>query len=253
MSKEKEIQLLMEALENTEALSEVKAINEKGQLIHPLMEELESIQELRDDLQELDLVTPHEDMEYNFQRFIQTEKAKLKSLPDPSPNRTIAIKPIWIWQAAAAVVLIVAGIFIGQGIERNQLQQAKLAAMAEELEQTKLTMTQLMQQNSTNTRLKAINLTFELDQVDNDIIKNLETLLNNDESTNVRLAAIEALQQLQPQPEAKEVLVRSLERQDKPIVQIALINALVEMEAKEALPVLDDLIEDGDILDKGQG
>ena len=131
-----------------------------------------------------------------------------------------------------------------------QTQKAQLAAIQEELFQTKNTMQQLMQQTSTSRRIKAVNITYDLEEADQEIIENLEYLLNRDESVNVRLTALDALSQFaQTSPAAKKVLITSIRHQDKPIVQTALIHTLVELEAKSALPFLDQLIEDKKTID----
>lgn len=156
----------------------------------------------------------------------------------------------WIGRVAAAAIILTFGIFIGQKWSLYQLQQDRVAMLEHELYRTKLDMENLMQQSSTSRRIKAVNLAYDVPEVDSEIVDNLEYLLNRDESVNVRLTALEALSKFAASSnKAKQVLIGAMRYQNKPIVQIGLIQALIELQDEEVLPVLEDLIEDQEVLE----
>lgn len=212
-----------------------------------LREELAGLKELFLEVKELPDLSPSPKLRQNFDQMLAAEVKKT----DGHPKVIKLTPPNWLWQSIAAAIILAIGVFAGQKINQFQMQNEEMAAIREELNQTKLAMQQLMQQTSTSRRIKAVNLTYDLPKADKEIIENLEYLLNRDESANVRLAALDALSQFAIQtPEARQILINALRHQDKPVVQIALIQVLVKLEANGAVPLLDELIENGQITDK---
>jgi len=66
--------------------------------------------------------------------------------------------------------------------------------------------------------------------------------LDNDPNVNVRLAAADALYLFASNPEVKEGLLKSLARQESPLVQSALIDLLVVSREQRAVQALKTLI-----------
>ena len=62
----------------------------------------------------------------------------------------------------------------------------------------------------------------------------LETV-NYDDTVDVRLAAVDALRRLSTEAEVRARLASALDRQDSPLVQIALIDALSDSRSPQAL------------------
>jgi HEAT repeat protein len=72
--------------------------------------------------------------------------------------------------------------------------------------------------------------------------------LNFDPNPNVRLAACEALFRLRTDPRVGEAFVQSLPIQTDPNVQITLIEMLVELHERRAVPQLERLAKQRDAL-----
>ena len=70
----------------------------------------------------------------------------------------------------------------------------------------------------------------------------LETL-NNDENVNVRLAAIEALKPYSKNGTVREQLIRSIANQDSPLVQVALAEAMAQLQVKSSVKELRKILE----------
>ncbi len=174
---------------------------------------------------------------------IDEEKQTLK----PKQGRQVAF---FSWQnlsrVAAGVVLVLAGYWLGS---RNQpaapAASGEVAEMKQELGEIKemLLMANLKAQYPSE-RIQAVSQVEAYQQVDARLIEALVTTLNTDESPNVRLAAANALQKFAGEnTTVRAELVRSLEYQTEPIVQIALINMMVELEEKSAINKLRSLIK----------
>ncbi|WP_316830493.1 HEAT repeat domain-containing protein [Pedobacter aquatilis] len=87
----------------------------------------------------------------------------------------------------------------------------------------------LSDSSSSSTRLAAI---LELDksgQVSNDVMNRLASTLNHDENSNVRLAALSVLEKYSYDAHVSALLVRSLNTQSDPMVQLGLVNLLGKM------------------------
>jgi len=77
-----------------------------------------------------------------------------------------------------------------------------------------------------------------------------ETLLHlveADPNVNVRLAAVEALFAFRAEPEVRAGMVRALADQEDPLIQLALIDALVVMDERDVEARLRDLLSQRDV------
>ncbi|MBK8054641.1 MAG: hypothetical protein IPK35_15590 [Saprospiraceae bacterium] len=80
--------------------------------------------------------------------------------------------------------------------------------------------------NSSANRYSAMKLPENVHKIDREILNVLIHTLNNDPSDNVKLAALESLENFVSEPYVKKSLIASLKTQTDPIIQIKLINIL---------------------------
>lgn len=104
-------------------------------------------------------------------------------------------------------------------------------------------------QSSASERIQAINRSYQLGQVDQDITQLLINTLNFDANVNVRLAACQALQRFENEPGVREALIQSLQIQTDPNIQITLIDALVAIKEKRAVSQMQRLAQNQQVLD----
>jgi HEAT repeat protein len=62
--------------------------------------------------------------------------------------------------------------------------------------------------------------------------------VNHDSNVNVRLSAVDALQKFAADPEVARSMVNSIPGQESPLVQIALVDMLVQWNARASAPGL---------------
>ncbi len=157
-----------------------------------------------------------------------------------------ATKPIL--QLAYSALLV----FLGVGLAswwlsepgKHQDQVAALSHQVQEIQQMQeQIMLELIDKESTTERLKAVNLTEEMDHVSEKVAKALLHTLNFDHNGNVRLAALRVLRNYADNPEVRKGLVNSILHQDDPFVQMALGEVMEAWKEKSSLEYLEVIIK----------
>jgi HEAT repeat protein len=79
--------------------------------------------------------------------------------------------------------------------------------------------------------------------VNDKVLEALFTTLNTDDNENVRLVTLDALVELAANPTVREGLVASLLKQESPLMQVALADALVQLQEKKSVKSFKKLLE----------
>jgi HEAT repeat protein len=176
-------------------------------------------------------------------------KAKfLKALEEETKNSTegkqIFFRPA-VLRIAAAVALVLSGVVIGYWVNKNQQQENEMALLRREMMATKQMMLAMMDnQQSASKRIQGVNVALTITRADDEVVTALVKTMNEDGNTNVRMAALDALSRFQHEPAVRSALIRSLDTQEDPVVQIALIQLLVKMKEKGVVNELERIIND---------
>ena len=166
------------------------------------------------------------------------------------------IRQVWTpersLRLAYGLVLLSIGIGIGYWLsERRSPEMAyqqridTLSAQMQDMRQ--MMMLSLLENPSATERLRAVSYTDDIHEVDEKVVTALLTTLNNDANVNVRLVTLEALIKLANDPNVREGLVQSIARQDSPLVQSALADAMVKLQEKRSIKPLRQLLNDTDL------
>lgn len=149
------------------------------------------------------------------------------------------------YQLAAAVAILIIGFTLGRlGQSEGPDNTSELLALKNEISSLKeATLTSSLKQYSASDRIFAVNQIERSQEINAELLETLVTTLNSDESPNVRYAALQALTNFINQEQVRYALVKSLEGQTDPLIQIALITILVEAEEKSARVPMKKLIE----------
>ncbi len=153
--------------------------------------------------------------------------------------------PAWA-RVAWGVGLLAVGLWVGAQWRPGQSQaEAQIAQLTTEVQQMReVVMLTLLEKSSATERLRAVSLASEMPGANEKVVDALLETLNNDSNLNVRIAAVEALLQFADRPTAREGLIRALGQQESPLVQVALIDAIVSLRAAQAVPQLQKLLKD---------
>ncbi|HEX8658030.1 MAG TPA: zf-HC2 domain-containing protein [Hymenobacter sp.] len=215
---------------------------------------------LTDDLDAALPEVPRTTLRANFMAMLGQQKAQLPPaapVAAPAPAQPAA-KVVSMWptvvannwlRIAASLVLIAAGVLLGRqlpwgnrsndGLSTTQPAPATLADA-------------LVGDNgrpvSASDRIRLVANSSKETEPGDATVQVLLNTLNFDANPNVRLAACEALYRLRDDPRVREGLVHSLAIQTDPNVQITLIDMVVSLRVRRAVPQLERLARRPDAL-----
>jgi anti-sigma factor RsiW len=151
------------------------------------------------------------------------------------------------WQMAVGFAMLVVGVGVGYQIRpaKQEVQQpagSELAQLRGEVSNMRqMVALSLMQQQSAGERLRGVSWAYRVESSDTEVLSALLSTVNNDQSVNVRMAAVEALHAFGASPVTRTAIVQSIPKQTSPLVQIALIDLLVDLKVTDATPALKQL------------
>ncbi|WP_343487125.1 hypothetical protein [Allomuricauda sp. d1] len=187
---------------------------------------------------------PSKNLEAGFLAMLEEEKnnqAKMVSIAPEQKNWMFALMKI-----AAGIAILIAIFYLGRYSKQQESQERIQMAQKESLEAKQMTVLAMMENQSANKRIQGVQFIEEIDEPDQDIVAALAERLRNDENTNVRMAALDALARFSSSELVKTVFLETLEVEKNPSVQIALIQNLVKMGEKKAVAPMKKLLEQED-------
>lgn len=221
---------------------EVRELLSTDESVRVLYEQLKQVTTAMDRSAE---INPSTRLNRAFQQMLMEEEVQQKA----PKQKQVFFNPSML-RAAAAVLLVMAGVGVGYYVNEHHQQQLALEKIKKENEELRENMLAMMgNQNSASQRMRGINVALnDFDRADDEVVNVLVKTLNDDKNTNVRLAALEALSKFHQEPKVRKALIASLSKQDDPIVQIALIKLMVEMKEKGVIKDLNKIIEDNEAI-----
>ena len=157
------------------------------------------------------------------------------------------------WQMAISFSLLVMGVGVGYGLrtEKKEVQPvagAEVAQLRGEVSNMRqMVALSLMQQQSAGERLRGVSWAYRVESSDSEVLSALLSTVNNDQSVNVRLAAVDALHAFGASPVTRTAVVQAIPKQNSPLVQIALIDLLVDLKVTDSASELKRLASDNTI------
>jgi anti-sigma factor RsiW len=138
-------------------------------------------------------------------------------------------------QFALVLAVLLVGGFIGYGLRENGAKVDEMAQLREEVRSvSRLLIVSLLQQQTATERLQGVSWTYKVQDNDPEITVALLQTLNQDPNVNVRLAALDALSRNLDDPGVRGGLVKSLEKQSSPLIQLAIVDVVVKSDIRES-------------------
>jgi hypothetical protein len=136
---------------------------------------------------------------------------------------------------AVSLAVFCLGVFLGRVSIENRLSNNQAAQLQTQIQSLRQTVAlSLLDRQSAASRLEGVSWGSQVEHPDRDLLSALITTLEQDPNVNVRLAALAALEQFSAEAPVRQAMVNALSNQDSPLVQIALIDALVHVHEKTA-------------------
>lgn len=215
--------------------------------------ECKAASELWSKLGTLPEVDPGPEMTTRFRTMLAAYRHGLEQAEQPNARRRFSFSR-WLYgwwptkleqQVAIAAACLAVGVAIGFGASSKGASAQEIARLHDELRGTReMVAVSLMRQQSASDRLRGVSWSTRLNQPDEEVLGALLTAVDQDPSVDVRLAAADALRRYANVPEVGQGMVTALNRSDSPLVQIALIDALVEMKDRRLVATLQKLSTD---------
>ena len=186
-----------------------------------------------------------------FQEMLAAYQAGMAAAPPAVPPVVNMPRAAWfpaqpVWQFAMAVGLLLGGILFGRYLPQSGAganpEMAQLRAQVENLHQ--LVALSMLQQQSPSARMRGVTYSEKIAQPDPQVLYALLQAVNHDSNVNVRLSAVDALQKFAAGPEVARAMVESIPGQESPLVQIALVDMLVQLNARGVAPDLARISKD---------
>jgi hypothetical protein len=170
---------------------------------------------------------------------------KTVNLHSERSNRSGFIQIRWAYGLAAGLSMLIAGLAIGLFLGRQQMATTgDIVALQSDIREMKqLVALSKLQNESPSERILAAYEVKNFDQADPDLINALISILQNDPNVNVRIAAAEALYKFGSTDKVRTAMIQSLNEQQEPLLQIKLIDMLVRMNEKRAIPQLQKVMD----------
>ncbi|HLF14882.1 MAG TPA: HEAT repeat domain-containing protein [Bacteroidota bacterium] len=147
-------------------------------------------------------------------------------------------------QFALVLTVLMVGGFIGYGLRSNGARNEEMVQLREEVRSvSRLLIVSLLQQQTATGRLQGVSWSYRVDNSDPEITGALLQTLSQDPNVNVRLAALDALSRNLGQPAVRGGLIKALEKQSSPLIQLAIVDMVVQSDMKESGDVLRQILQ----------
>ncbi|HEY0742983.1 MAG TPA: HEAT repeat domain-containing protein, partial [Chryseosolibacter sp.] len=210
-------------------IQEIEKLLEAGQIE---LEDLHAVKKLESAVANIGSPEPTADLDHRFYQMLALEKRSKSSFS----WREFFSWPQLAPKLALASVMLVIGVSVGYLMKPQASSNDQMAELSQQVVDLKeMMMLSLLEKESATERLKAVSLTSEMNSASQKVTDALLETLNNDENLNVRLAALEALKPYGRNSEVREALIKSIAHQDSPLVQVALAEAMAQLQVKSSV------------------
>lgn len=228
---------LINYIEGNLSEEEFSAINSHLKTCKECSFELEKTKQFLDTLSKTNLEKPSPKLKENFESFLfdEIQKEENKIVP-------IAHKTDWnlYLRVAASILLLISAFLLGKYQSNTS---SKTENSFSDISTNKKEVFALLENPSASKRILAVTKTEMYSVKDTRIIDALISKLFLDKNVNVRLAATEALAKFTSLEKVRNALIKALDTEKEPSIQIELIQILATIQEKRALNSMKQLLE----------
>lgn len=219
-----------------------------------LSQEVTELQQMMSKLaqyQNCDIPEPSEAMDADFYHMLNNEVKKANT-PEVSLMQKLSQ---WfslprLRKVGFAFSMMAFGVFVGhywQLLDQQASVQAQQVTIKDQQIQA-LTVLSLLDMPSANKRMLAVSLASMSEQPDAMVVNALLHTLKQDKNINVRLEALEVLAKHSNSDEVRNGLVQAINYQQSPMLQIALVNLMLNLNEKQAIEPIKEMLKQPDLM-----
>jgi hypothetical protein len=208
--------------------------------------ELREMAVLYMDMDDIDIPAPSERLDEKFYAMLDAEKKciDVEEKRRPFLERITGVSfPRVISRMAYAAVFIAIGWMVAGMFQPEDKYEIKLQYMASEVnEMKKMMMFSMLNRKSASERLMAVQYLRDLVPDDEQVLTAMLDVFERDPNVNVRLATLDVLSTVEWDDRIREGLISNIEKQDSPLVQLALVDVMVSSGEDRAVEPLRQLL-----------
>ncbi|WP_431163069.1 HEAT repeat domain-containing protein [Flagellimonas beolgyonensis] len=208
--------------------------------------ELEEMKQLFNAFGDDQIEVPSERLKAQFEKVLETEKSNRGQVVQLQAQRKENNWSNTFLKVAASIALLVASFQMGSVFQQRKADKDIALLQEETLQMKQTAMLSLMENQSASKRIQGVSYIEEFESPDEAIIKALGNRLLYDENDNVRMSAFEALAKFTSSESVKNILIEALEKEKNPSIQVAIIQALVQIQEKKAVKPMQKLLDQED-------
>jgi len=191
------------------------------------------MQEMDGLLNSMDDFKTNPKMQVKFDNYLKSQESSIKE-KDSKPKMVQFKKPVLKNLGIAASVLI-AGILVGTWMSNDPV---KVQSQSNQYQ----LVNNLMEESSPMKRIQGVNVSHKTKNPDWNVAELLINTLKNDESSNVRMAAVKGLKKFLSEETTRIELIQALDTETDASVKIAIINLLSSAKEQRAIEPLQKII-----------
>lgn len=217
------------------------SLEEEDSLRQALSSDIELPKELKADAELFAMMSALSEESSDQVLDFDPEETKIVSIDQGNTAHTFS----WTARIAAGFSLLVVGVFSGWLIGNQDTDNQDVAALRQDINEMKnlVTLSQLRKESASD-RIMATYEFKKLDSANDEILDALINTFNNDDNANVKNAAAEALFKFGNHDKVRKAFINGMTNQKDPLLQIKLIDMLVRLDEKRALPKLQEMMQE---------
>ncbi len=204
------------------------------------LKNFESLQKVEHQLQALATPAPSSKLDDRFYKMLASAKETRQSFSWKQFFSWPEFAPKLAFASFTLILGLVGGYLLRTPVVGPGSQIEALSKQVSDLQE--MMMLSLLEKESATDRLKAVNLTQGMSEASLKVTNALIQTLNEDDNVNVRLAALEALTPFVRDNKVREALVRSIAKQESPLVQLSMAELMVALHEKTALQEFEKIV-----------
>lgn len=244
-------ELLVEYMDGSLYAKEAQKVDAHLSSCKECRRELETMKSLWFGLDALEMEKVSDRLKKNIDNMVDSYGLGMKNTRDEKWYASFLkwLESLWpsrpAMQLASTMALLIIGLLTGFSIGSRTESQKEIVQLKTDVNQLQqVVMSSILDQASVTERIRGLTMTSQMKNADTEFYSTLLLILNSDSNVNVRMAAVNALANFTGNEYVRRELVKSLNLQSSPLVQVSLIDLLSNIKEPEASSALINIIND---------